>query len=140
MVLTPLLAKNTFERLELPTQIDSSEDSSINRAFAHVTQTVTRTLQRTHSIQVNNSNQIQTISIRAIELEHRQLMFIEPLSPRELEVLELIVDGNRNSIIAQKLYITEGTVKTHVRNVLRKLCVSDRTQAAIRALRSGLVH
>jgi DNA-binding NarL/FixJ family response regulator len=67
-------------------------------------------------------------------------MFIEPLSARELQVLQLIVDDDRNPMIAQKLYITEGTVKTHVRNILKKLCVNDWTQAAIRALRAGLVH
>ena len=67
-------------------------------------------------------------------------MTVEPLTARELEVLQLIVDGYNNSTISGKLYITQGTVKTHVRNVLRKLCVEDRTQAAIRALRSGLVH
>lgn len=77
---------------------------------------------------------------RRIETEYRHLMFIEPLSPRELEVLQLVVEGDKNFAIAQKLYIAEGTVKTHVRNILQKLCVSDRTQAAIRALRSGLVH
>ncbi|NEP27113.1 LuxR C-terminal-related transcriptional regulator, partial [Moorena sp. SIO3I6] len=39
----------------------------------------------------------------------------------------------------ERLYITVGTVKTHVRNILNKLCADDRTQAAVRALRSGLV-
>jgi DNA-binding NarL/FixJ family response regulator len=63
-----------------------------------------------------------------------------PLSERELEVLELIVQGYSNALIAQQLYITVGTVKTHVCNILSKLCVDDRTQAAVRALRSGLVH
>ncbi len=57
----------------------------------------------------------------------------------QLEVLELIVAGCNNSQIADKLYITVGTVKTHVRTILNKLCVDDRTQAAVRALRSGLV-
>jgi NarL family two-component system response regulator LiaR len=61
------------------------------------------------------------------------------LTERELEVLQLIVDGNSNADIADKLYITVGTVKTHVRNILNKLCADDRTQAAVRALRSGLV-
>lgn len=62
------------------------------------------------------------------------------LTDRELEVLELIVAGCSNAAIAEKLYITVGTVKTHVRNILNKLCAHDRTQAAVRALRSGLVH
>ncbi len=61
------------------------------------------------------------------------------LTERELEVLQLIVDGCSNAEIAQQLYITVGTVKTHVRNILNKLCADDRTQAAVRALRSGLV-
>jgi DNA-binding NarL/FixJ family response regulator len=58
-----------------------------------------------------------------------------PLTDRELEVLQLIVNGNSNADIAEKLYITVGTVKTHVRNILNKLSVDDRTQAAVRALR-----
>ena len=62
-----------------------------------------------------------------------------PLTGRELEVLQLIVDGNSNAEIAEKLFITVGTVKTHVRNILNKLCADDRTQAAVRALRSGIV-
>jgi DNA-binding NarL/FixJ family response regulator len=61
------------------------------------------------------------------------------LTERELEVLELIVEGCSNAIIAERLFITVGTVKTHVRNILNKLCADDRTQAAVRALRSGLV-
>lgn len=62
-----------------------------------------------------------------------------PLTDRELEVLQLIVNGNSNADIAEKLYITVGTVKTHVRNILTKLSAEDRTQAAVHALRSGLV-
>ncbi|NES64228.1 MAG: response regulator transcription factor [Okeania sp. SIO2D1] len=64
---------------------------------------------------------------------------IDPLTERELEVLQLIVSGCSNGQIADKLYITVGTVKTHVRSILNKLCANDRTQAAVRALRSGLV-
>ncbi len=64
---------------------------------------------------------------------------IDPLTERELEVLQLIVSGCSNAQIADKLYITIGTVKTHVRSILNKLCANDRTQAAVRALRSGLV-
>jgi two-component system, NarL family, response regulator LiaR len=61
------------------------------------------------------------------------------LTERELEVLQLIVDGLSNAAIADRLFITVGTVKTHVRNILNKLCADDRTQAAVRALRAGLV-
>lgn len=62
-----------------------------------------------------------------------------PLTERELEVLQLIVNGCSNAEIAKQLFITVGTVKTHVRNILNKLCADDRTQAAVYALRSGLI-
>lgn len=62
-----------------------------------------------------------------------------PLTPREMEVLQLIVDGNSNPDIADKLVITKATAKAHVHSILQKLCVDDRTQAAVLAMRSGLV-
>lgn len=61
------------------------------------------------------------------------------LSDREREVLHLIADGQTNAQIAEKLVITERTVKSHVNNILSKLHVADRTQAAILAWRSGLM-
>jgi DNA-binding NarL/FixJ family response regulator len=61
------------------------------------------------------------------------------LSERELEVLRLIVDGYSNPDIAKALYLSEHTVKTYVRGILNKLLVNDRVQAAVVALRSGLV-
>ena len=64
---------------------------------------------------------------------------IEPLSVREQEVLSLIVDGLSNLEIGQKLFISLPTVKSHVRNILSKLNCSDRTQAAVQAMRRGLV-
>jgi DNA-binding NarL/FixJ family response regulator len=65
---------------------------------------------------------------------------IYTLTERELEILQLIVDGNRNASIATKLYITLGTVKAHVRNILIKVGAEDRTQAAVHALRYGLLN
>lgn len=62
-----------------------------------------------------------------------------PLSPRELEVLRLIADGLVNKEIAQKLGISLSTVKTHIEELLQKLSASDRTQAAIKAVRRGLM-
>jgi DNA-binding NarL/FixJ family response regulator len=73
------------------------------------------------------------------DADYHQILESSPLTERELEVLKLIVDGCSNADIAERLYITVGTVKTHVRNILNKLCADDRTQAAVRALRSGLV-
>ncbi|OLP17738.1 DNA-binding response regulator [Leptolyngbya sp. 'hensonii'] len=81
----------------------------------------------------------KTVAIAAIDPEYEQTLEAYPLTERELEILELIVAGHSNAAIAEKLYITLGTVKTHVRNILSKLCADDRTQAAVRALRAGLV-
>ena len=63
----------------------------------------------------------------------------EPLSERELEILRLVAAGDSNKEIAAALYITEGTVKNHVTNILGKLDARDRTQAALRALELGLI-
>jgi NarL family two-component system response regulator LiaR len=61
------------------------------------------------------------------------------LTNRELEVLRLIADGLSNAIIAERLVISEGTVKTHVTNILGKLQLTDRTQAAALAWQQGIV-
>jgi two-component system NarL family response regulator len=63
----------------------------------------------------------------------------EALTTREVDVLRLIVAGHSNREIATQLYISEGTVKTHVNHILMKLGASDRTQAATTALKRGLV-
>jgi two-component system NarL family response regulator len=62
------------------------------------------------------------------------------LTTRELDVLRLIVQGHSNKEIGNQLHISEATVKTHINNLLSKLGVSDRTQAATTALQRGLVH
>jgi DNA-binding NarL/FixJ family response regulator len=64
---------------------------------------------------------------------------IEPLSERELEILGVLASGASNREIANKLFITEGTVKNHITNILGKLGVRDRTQAALKAKELGLI-
>lgn len=81
----------------------------------------------------------KTVSIRAIVLEYHRFLQEHPLTKRELEILDLIVQGKSNSEIAELLHLTIGTVKTHLRNIFHKLNVNDRTQAAVIALRAGLV-
>lgn len=61
------------------------------------------------------------------------------LTQREYEVLKLIVDGQSNSDIAKTLTISEHTAKAHVCNIIQKLVVDDRTQAAVKALKEGIV-
>ncbi len=63
----------------------------------------------------------------------------EQLTQRELEVLQLAADGLNNRDIAEKLVISEKTVKNHINNIFSKLHVNDRTQAILYALRKGLV-
>jgi len=62
------------------------------------------------------------------------------MTERELEVLKMIAQGFSNSLIAEKLVISEYTVKGHVSNILSKLQLTDRTQAAVYAWQQGIVH
>ncbi len=61
------------------------------------------------------------------------------LTERELDVLELMVDGLSNPQIAEKLVITRATAKAHVHSILQKLCTASRTQATVKAMKEGLV-
>ena len=79
------------------------------------------------------------ISIRGLTAAETASIADNKLTKRELDVLELIVAGYSNIEIGEKLFLSLGTVKTHIRNILSKLAASDRTQAAVKALRSGLV-
>ena len=90
-------------------------------------------------------------TIRAVHAGHKRLppeiaaklaerISASELTERELDVLKLIVKGNSNRAIGERLAITEGTVKAHVNSVLGKLGVNDRTQAVTEAMRRGIVH
>lgn len=76
---------------------------------------------------------------RAASDEQQPLIQRPPLTPREREVLHLVTDGLTNREIAKRLGISAGTVKNHVEHIIAKLNVSDRTQAAVYALRHGLL-
>lgn len=77
--------------------------------------------------------------LRELAHEERDTPQGEPLSPREHDVLRLVAHGLGNEEIGKRLFISEATVRTHVSNVLAKLGVANRTQAALYALREGLV-
>jgi NarL family two-component system response regulator LiaR len=74
------------------------------------------------------------------ELSHppEQPPTADPLTPREVEVLQLVAQGMENQAIARQLVISDATVRTHVSNILSKLHLASRTQAALYALREGL--
>lgn len=65
---------------------------------------------------------------------------VDPLSERELEVIRCIIQGMKNNEIAQSLFLSVETVKSHVSTAMQKLGVRDRTQAAVYALTHGLVE
>jgi DNA-binding NarL/FixJ family response regulator len=70
-------------------------------------------------------------------IEH---MSDDELTPRELDVLQHVAGGNRNRDIAERLFISEDTVKAHLKRIMGKLGASDRTQAVAIALQRGIMH
>lgn len=93
----------------------------------------------------NGQNYIQPNMTRELVKEFTRISKHEktkseenPLTEREIEVIELIAEGLLNKQIAKKLFISEKTVKNHVSNIFKKLNVSDRTQAAIYALKHNI--
>lgn len=125
----------SFDLLLEALRVTKEGSSWIDPAIARVVISKAKTIPS----QEGDGEESETRQISAADPEYEQLVEAYPLTERELEVLRLIVEGASNAEIAEKLYITVGTVKTHVRNILNKLCADDRTQAAVRALRSGLV-
>ncbi len=71
--------------------------------------------------------------------EQRMVTIAAPLSQREIDVLRLVVEGLSNQEIADRLVLSVETIKTHMRHIMEKLTVSDRTQAAVKAMREGLI-
>jgi two-component system, NarL family, response regulator LiaR len=110
-----------------------NDDSWIDPAIAAI---VLRQMRQTI---VRTTTEKSTIEIRSVEPEYEQVLADDPVTDRERQVLELMVAGCTNVAIAEQLCITVGTVKTHVRNILAKLCADDRTEAAVRALRAGII-
>jgi DNA-binding NarL/FixJ family response regulator len=76
---------------------------------------------------------------RTLSAEEQGDNIYSPLSPREIEVLELVAAGRTNKEIAVKLDISNQTVKNHISSILRKLAVNDRTQAVVFAMRRGWI-
>jgi DNA-binding NarL/FixJ family response regulator len=77
--------------------------------------------------------------MRAVTLDQGAARIRGELSERELEVLRLIANGKDNSQIAEALHISPKTVKNHISNILMKLQIENRIQAAVYAVRSGIV-
>ncbi len=95
------------------------------------------TIRRVHAGEVFIQPEIASRTLRAAL--HPAADLIEPLSEREREVLVMLAQGVPNKEIADKLHLAEGTIKNHVSNILDKLQVQNRTQAADLARRKGLI-
>jgi len=95
------------------------------------------TIRRVHAGEVFIQPEIASRALR--EMMRSTTAATEPLSEREREVLLLLAQGASNKDMAEKLFITEGTVKNHVSNILAKLQAENRTQAADIARKQGLV-
>ncbi len=78
-------------------------------------------------------------AFRQMAAEEDTQSIYSPLSPRELQVLELVAAGHTNKEIARSLDISNQTVKNHISSILRKLAVNDRTQAVVYAMRRGWI-
>lgn len=88
---------------------------------------------------VNGSVTVQLLQRLASEATPGQSQPVEQLTPREREVLQLVAAGKTNREIGHALSISLGTVKIHVEHIIAKLGVSDRTQAAVRAVELGMI-
>lgn len=107
---------------------------------SQVAEKVLRNLVGSHVEKIQPLNYAQKPKLSEDTSDLKMSIPIIPLSERELEVLKLIVDGKSNQEIGNKLFVTLATVKTHVRSILNKLSVDDRTQAAVKAMRKGIVN
>ncbi|MBD2138135.1 response regulator transcription factor [Anabaena sp. FACHB-1237] len=129
---------NEFEHLSKVVQVTNNGNSWIDPVIA----SIVLEQARKNSYQLEStSSETRNFIIDSTSTSSKKKMPTKPyiVTDRELEVLQLIVEGCSNAVIAQKLYISIGTVKSHVRNIMNKLSANDRTQAAVAALRSGLV-
>ena len=89
--------------------------------------------------QTSLSPVIARMLIEEIKEESELPLSEDPLTDREVEVLKLVAQGHTNKEIAERLVVSKGTVGTHISNILNKLHLANRTQAALYALRRGMV-
>jgi len=95
---------------------------------------------RDYSIRLLSQFEAELQTIKAIQEKiYPAETLVEPLSPRELEILNLIALGKTNQEIARQLVVSPGTVKAHTASIYRKLDVANRTEAVARARQLGIL-
>jgi DNA-binding NarL/FixJ family response regulator len=132
-----LLVGSARDRARLRSRLDGSMD--IAGEFA--------TLEAAHASGVDadgillapDAGQLDADADAAVHLDDAQPITDEPLTPREIQVLELLAEGLPNKAIAQRLGISDQTVKFHVSAISGKLGAANRTDAVRRAVRRGLI-
>jgi DNA-binding NarL/FixJ family response regulator len=105
---SPRSTKNNFKQSRFSTQTHFPTALSPNHALVTVAQEVAERLQQVYPPASDDSNSVEAIAIRAVDSDLRQMILAEALADWELEVLQLIVDGNNNIAIARKLNISVG--------------------------------
>ncbi len=135
-----ILAENPSARIIVLTTYDGDED--IHRALAAGARGyILKDMMRTDLLgvirAVHRGQRGIPAPVAARLAEHTPRI---GLTPRELEVLRLVADGLSNAQVAERIGRTEGTVKVHLKNILQKLDVRDRTEAVTTALRRGFIR
>jgi len=115
----PRSIKNDFKQSRFSTQTHLPTALSPNHALVPVAQEVAERLQQTYLPPLDDSNSVEAIVIRAFDSDLRQMTLAEALTDRELEVLQLIVDGDNSIAIARKLNISVNAAKIHIHNTLK---------------------
>lgn len=139
---TLVAIRGEFPHARIMMLTTSSGDIEIQRALrAGATAYVLKSTPKNELIQiiraVSTGRKVVPSDVASSVAEH---LGQEDLTPRELEVLELIREGNKNKQIADQLTISETTVNFHIRNIVDKLQANDRTHAVTVALRRGLLQ
>ncbi len=116
---SPRSTKDDFKQSRFSTQTHFPTALSPNHALVTVAQEVAEQLQQAYPLS-DDSNSVEAIVIRAVDSDLRQMILAESLTNRELEVLQLIVDGDNSIAIARKLNISVNAAKTHIHNILKK--------------------
>ncbi|MGK9476296.1 response regulator transcription factor [Melioribacter sp. OK-6-Me] len=137
--------KKEFPRLKILILVDSSDVYKLKslldlRLDGYLSKTITKEELQKAALKVYDNERYfsQEVSQKIVEIEYRRVSS-EILSKREYEILRLIAEGMNNKEIGRLLYISEFTVLTHRRNIMRKLNVKSTPQLIIESIRKGLI-
>lgn len=117
MTSSPRSTKDNFKQSRFSTQTHFPTALSPNHALVTVAQEVAERLQQAYPPPSDDNNSVEAVVIPAVDSDLRRMILAESLTDRELEVLQLIVDGDNSIAIARKLNISVNAAKTHIHNI-----------------------